>query len=617
MFFLEKFVRKKNKSKKSLHDIIALTNQIEKFEYISFDVFDTLLIRPYLEPKDVFRHIDTIIEKDLQSERDKQQNIIRRTRFAEFRIQAEKEARAQKRELNPDVEDITLDEIYDYFVKKYGEEWEKYKQLEIDLETKTLQKNPEIYETYKYAVEKGKKIIINSDMYLNKDILENILKLKGYDKYDKLYVSSDTKKLKATGNQYDYICQDLNISGEQILHIGDNEKSDHDNAKEKGWHTYLYKKPADQFFENPLNEKFLKLKNKNPYNIYISIVLGLIILRWINNKVNGTENYWQDFGFNIGGYLCYSFTKWILDKSREYNLSDLIFIARDGYTLQKIYDLIKSENDAKPHYIYANRLLKIKCIPDIKNSKQEVRFDALMTALMEENEDFKQKCSDNGFLELGSKTIDEKRQFLLDNIDLVNNITEKHMAQYKDYITSIQYKGNKKGIIDTSCGEFSAQNLIEKALNESVYGFYILKWRQKRRYGGYQKQYECQFNSSENLHYYNLIETIMTSPEPSILEIKNKKPIYQQSNEELFLNRPAIIEQISEGIVEFTTLLLTIFDKFTLNLNSEYSIKQSLNIFTEYLNNQDLERCKTLLFSIETIENNKSLYDDFLRKDII
>ena len=617
MFFLEKFVKKKNKSKKILHDINALTNQIDKFEYISFDVFDTLLIRPYLEPKDVFRYIDTIIEKDLQSERDKQQNIIRRTRFSEFRIQAEKEAKTEVRENTPEIEDMTLDDIYEYFVKKYGEEWRKYKQLEIDLETQTLQANPEMMKIYKYAVDSGKKIIINSDMYLNKDILENILKLKGYDKYDKLYVSSDTKKLKSTGNQYDYICQDLNISGEQILHIGDNQKVDYDMAIEKCWNAYLYKKPADQFFENELNEKFLKLKEQNPYNIYISIVLGLIILRWINNKVNGTENYWQDFGFNIGGYLCYSYTKWILDKSREYNLSDLMFVARDGYVLQKIYDLIKNKNDAKSHYVYANRALKIKCLPDVKNAKKEMRLDVLINYLVEEDEEFKEKSLENGFVDLATKTIDEKKQFLLDNIDIVNRIANKNMLQYKEYIQAITYKGFRKGIIDTGCGEFSAQKLIENALEESVYGFYILKWQQTSSNIGFKQKHECFFKYTKDLHYYSLIETIMTSPEQSVIAIKDKKPVYQQCDDELFVNRSEIVNKIHNGVLEFTSLFFNVFDGFIIDIAKEYSIKETLNVFTKYLNSKDICEAKKLLFSMDAIESNSSLYDDFLVKGII
>lgn len=38
-----------------------------------------------------------------------------------------------------------------------------------------------MFEVFEYAKQQDKKIIITSDMYLNKNILENVLNLKGYN----------------------------------------------------------------------------------------------------------------------------------------------------------------------------------------------------------------------------------------------------------------------------------------------------------------------------------------------------------------------------------------------------------------------------------------------------
>ena len=35
---------------------------VKGYEYVSLDVYDTLLVRPYVRPKDVFRHIDAVCE---------------------------------------------------------------------------------------------------------------------------------------------------------------------------------------------------------------------------------------------------------------------------------------------------------------------------------------------------------------------------------------------------------------------------------------------------------------------------------------------------------------------------------------------------------------------------
>ena len=156
----------------------ALKYKINTHKIISFDIFDTLLLRPYVRPIDLFLHIERLSNKE---------------GFFNARIKAENNARIHIKDKDKTLEDITLDDIYNEIDDNYKD----FKQLEINLETQILQQNHEIFEVFEYAKEQGKKIIITSDMYLNKNILENILNLKGYDGYYKLYVSNEIKKAKA------------------------------------------------------------------------------------------------------------------------------------------------------------------------------------------------------------------------------------------------------------------------------------------------------------------------------------------------------------------------------------------------------------------------------------
>lgn len=72
--------------------ISDLKKHVERAQVVSFDIFDTLLVRTYANPKDVFRHIEETEEVPL---------------FTELRVNAENEAR-----LLSSQEEITLDEIY-------------------------------------------------------------------------------------------------------------------------------------------------------------------------------------------------------------------------------------------------------------------------------------------------------------------------------------------------------------------------------------------------------------------------------------------------------------------------------------------------------------------------
>ena len=104
-----------------------LFKQIQQADVVSFDVFDTLILRPYLSPNDVFKHIEKIY------------NI---PGFYNARTTAESDAWAKY--VTPDSECTNLDEIYSQIDSKY----KKYKNIEEDFELQVSTRNPEMYKAY-------------------------------------------------------------------------------------------------------------------------------------------------------------------------------------------------------------------------------------------------------------------------------------------------------------------------------------------------------------------------------------------------------------------------------------------------------------------------------------
>ena len=92
---------------KPIEDLVVTT------EYVSFDIFDTLVLRNVEKPTDVFSWIDR-----------------ENAGFFEARVQAEKTARQ-----NATHEDVTLDEIYLNMGKTVGhEEAQRLRALELSTE---------------------------------------------------------------------------------------------------------------------------------------------------------------------------------------------------------------------------------------------------------------------------------------------------------------------------------------------------------------------------------------------------------------------------------------------------------------------------------------------------
>lgn len=178
-----------------------IINKIKDYDYVSFDVFDTLLRRKVLYPTDVF----TIVG-----------NKNSDTTFKAKRIDAEKNAR-----MHVAGEEVTLDDIY----KELGKEYETYKQDELEVETNQLSANPFLFEAYRYCQSQGKHIIITSDMYLPKVFLQKILHQNGIV-FDHCFVSSEYGVQKVTGRLFRKELEILHISPSQIIHVGDSVRAD-------------------------------------------------------------------------------------------------------------------------------------------------------------------------------------------------------------------------------------------------------------------------------------------------------------------------------------------------------------------------------------------------------
>ena len=173
---------------------------------ISFDVFDTLIIRDVPFPTDVF---------DMLNPEDKN--------FKTRRIEAERIARTQSTK-----EDITLEEIYKVLMPAASdEELRQAMEREINTELKACKANKPALDFFNSVRESGKRIIIISDMYLKSDTVRLILQNCGYNLDGvNVYISSEYAKTKRTGSLFKTVLSLEYITPHDIIHIGDNWRSD-------------------------------------------------------------------------------------------------------------------------------------------------------------------------------------------------------------------------------------------------------------------------------------------------------------------------------------------------------------------------------------------------------
>lgn len=145
---------------------------IEKYKYVSFDLFDTLIERMCAKPSDIFE----LVQETFNTRYNKKLSEFRRSR-----IDAELEAR----ERNSSGE-ITLEQIYSCFDGLTKEELNILQQLEIELEIKLTRPRKHFMRLYNHLKDEGIHVFIVSDIYLPQNAIIKILDKCSINGYEKL-----------------------------------------------------------------------------------------------------------------------------------------------------------------------------------------------------------------------------------------------------------------------------------------------------------------------------------------------------------------------------------------------------------------------------------------------
>lgn len=196
---------------------------------ISFDVFDTLILRPGIAaPSDIF---DLLHTEDSD--------------FKKARIEAERIVREEGKRRG--FGDIKLEQIYNMLYPDNPEKQQEGIDAEISIELKVCKANPEALAFFNSIREKqnSPRIIIISDMYLDKHTIETILTNCGYNLAGvNVYVSSEYGKTKRNGSLFKTVMKVEQVEKpEEVLHIGDSIISDYLNPRRVGMKSYLCSPP--------------------------------------------------------------------------------------------------------------------------------------------------------------------------------------------------------------------------------------------------------------------------------------------------------------------------------------------------------------------------------------
>ena len=524
----------------------AFYKELEDIEVVSFDIFDTLLIRPYKKPVDLFKHIETYYKVP---------------GFSNARTCAEIRARIKAGGLD---KETSLDEIYESILPEYTH----LKELEKDFEKNLLKRNPLVFELYEAAINYGKKVIAISDMYLPKEFLREILNINGYTKISQIYVSSEYKQNKDSKILYKIAIEDLKTPPEKFLHIGDNLIADFYRAKDCGMKAVLIPKISDE--KSIWKKRLHKCKNA-----FESSILETL---FDYNQACRKQTYWKEFGYHLGGPLAVGYVDKIIEISKRNQIDYLLFVSRDGYVLQKVYELL-AEDLLENKYIYAPRILNLKCFLDYRNAKGYL--EELFRLTSDIVPDFNLK----------HLSFTDEIKLFEKNKEHLKSFAQKNLDEYLKYIESLNINGSRIASVDMTTGTYSSLYFLKKIFKDKLLmGFFSCAFSNTTEF--LVSLYNENIFSESDTPLINLTEFLITAPEAPLEGIKDCKPVYKGLSryEQIRID---VYKEIMEGILEFAQDYKTFFSKYRVNLSSE-TVFFLLQEFMNTMTYQDRKKLKTI-----------------------
>lgn len=433
-------------------DIEEIYNALMKYDIISFDIFDTLLIRRSLYRESIYR--DIMQKENLKFD------------FVKYRLDAE-------RKLQQNSEEPNLQRIYEYIEEKAmitHNLIEKLLCLEIELEKKNLIVREYMLKLYNQLKENGKKIYLISDTYFSKEILESILLKEGISEYTEIFASCEYGVNKQNGlyELYNKLIPDTNK-----VHIGDSLILDGKFAEKSGLKAFVIPSIIDTMIQKNSKELLLNYKGETPEVIRaLSFTKLFDTKKIVSNKIYIQSGY--QLGYSILAPILYGWAQWIYNMSFRDKVDKVLFVSRDGYLLEKVFNKICTAKGIKvpEAYLQISRTLAWKASVFDDTDLDELKklpFEGKISDWL------KQKFNISSDIDINYKgneeIIDRHKQEIKDE-------SAKTRTRYLDYLDMYLDNASNIAIVDfVSSG--TCQRRLEKISGKKITWFIFQLYSKK------------------------------------------------------------------------------------------------------------------------------------------
>ena len=461
--------------------------KIHRADVISFDLFDTLIARKLSSERDLFDLLDV----ELQG-----QGILI-PNFSMLRLMVEKEL---SRDFAP-----KLEEIYDELLRRIGGSFVTAQELAIleeRVDGATLVARRAVRDLLHYAARKGKRIVITTDSYYSENRLRKWCSNLGIVDYERILVSSEYGTSK-TQKLFDFLLG--HYKHQQILHIGNDEQADIESAKIRGIQTHRICSSMELF--DVLGglgiDRYAKTLSDR-------IKIGFFSAQLFNDpfsfekkdhRVTISSSY--DIGYLICAPIITDFIFWLRQKCEAFDIRQMLFCARDGYLIGRLYQ--KIDKECKSVYFLTSRIAAIRAGME---SQEDIDYVDDMKYSGSEEECLRARFG------VDIAEVDMWKTLVLQR-------AKKLRTNYKEYIDKLSLGDQDIGLFDF-VAKGTTQFYLKRLLPQPLKGLYFLRLEPEYMEDKH-LDIESFFSDEEKetsviYQYYYVLETMLTSPYPSVKE---------------------------------------------------------------------------------------------------
>lgn len=587
-----------------------LAEKVNEADFISFDLFDTLVMRKFWTREDMFECVESRLKE----------KGIKIPDFAKRRLKAEQDLSRGHSPL--------LKEIYKKLAVEMPDEGEEKSNsinldsikseemadllVETEFETDRMSFVPRksAVQLFNYLISGGRKVYIVSDTYYTFEQIMMILEDAGIGKCSGIFLSDqyDTMKASELFDIYkSHVATGNEFSDKEIfLHIGDDDIADIASAERHGMMTYhVYS--AAELFERlggmELTEKvrsysdrvrtglFISQIFNDPYPITKSYVSGIINNKSSEKKTTSNIQISASDGLSyiFAAPVISDFVQWFVSEIKNQAVPNVLLSARDGYLIRKLLEMTSPEIRAM--YFYTSRISAIRA--GVTDEEDIAYVDSMkFSGTIEQNMQtrFGIVIDENDKRKAGGRS------------ESLTGYTDKILKQaailrenYRKYISHLNLTEGPAVFFDF-VAKGTSQMFIQKMMPEHhLTGCYFL-------------QLEPEFMKDKNLDIepfitekekkessifedYYILETILTSPEPSVAEFDdNGNPIFDsetRSKEDIECSM-----KMQDGILRYFRDYLTLVPEEERTVNKPLTMEMLKIIHNVEIEAEDFRNLK-------------------------